>query len=209
MTLPYSFAAGQTAKSAEVNADFTFLNDRITTTASALQTSINAINNAISTITSTASYVPTGTVIWFSKELVPDGYLICNGAAVSRTDYSALFAVIGVKFGEGDGETTFNLPTLTDNRFIEGDTTIGTAKSAGLPNITGTTSCFQADYWRRSGGEATGAFRASLRAGGTDGNDDSDTCGQDTFNASWSNAIYGASDTVQPKSLTLLPCIKY
>ena len=202
MTLPYSFAAGQTAKSAEVNADFTFLNDRITTTASALQTSINAINNAISTITSTASYVPTGTVIWYSKALVPDGYLICNGAAVSRTDYSALFAVIGVKFGEGDGETTFNLPTLTDNRFIEGDTTIGTAKSAGLPNITGNFYV----YARTNG--ANGAFTSWTQYDRHDGG----VAGQGgayNFDASRSSSIYGGSSTVQPKSLTLLPCIKY
>lgn len=38
------------------------------------------------------------------------GYLACNGAAVSRTTYAALFAVIGTTFGVGDGVTTFNLP---------------------------------------------------------------------------------------------------
>lgn len=41
---------------------------------------------------------------------VPTGWLICNGAAVSRTVYAALFAKIGTTFGAGDGSTTFNLP---------------------------------------------------------------------------------------------------
>ncbi|CUR80000.1 phage tail protein [Achromobacter xylosoxidans] len=42
----------------------------------------------------------------------PDGWLHANGAAVSRTAYARLFAVLGVYFGGGDGSTTFNLPDL-------------------------------------------------------------------------------------------------
>jgi len=38
------------------------------------------------------------------------GWLLCNGAAVSRTTYASLFAAIGTSFGAGDGSTTFNLP---------------------------------------------------------------------------------------------------
>ena len=41
---------------------------------------------------------------------IPEGCLVCDGSAVSRTDYSELFAVIGTTYGEGDGSTTFNLP---------------------------------------------------------------------------------------------------
>lgn len=42
---------------------------------------------------------------------IPTGYLECNGAAVNRTTYAALFAIISTKYGAGDGSTTFNLPT--------------------------------------------------------------------------------------------------
>lgn len=42
----------------------------------------------------------------------PTGYLLCDGAAVSRTTYAALFAVISTTFGAGDGTTTFNLPNM-------------------------------------------------------------------------------------------------
>lgn len=42
----------------------------------------------------------------------PTGYLLCDGAAVSRTTYSALFAVISTTFGVGDGSSTFNLPNM-------------------------------------------------------------------------------------------------
>lgn len=44
---------------------------------------------------------------------VPDGYLLCDGSELSRTLYPELFAVIGTTYGEGDGETTFNIPAGT------------------------------------------------------------------------------------------------
>jgi len=44
----------------------------------------------------------------------PSGFLLCNGAAVSRTTYAALFAIVGTIFGAGDGSTTFLLPNYTD-----------------------------------------------------------------------------------------------
>lgn len=42
----------------------------------------------------------------------PQGWLLCNGSAVSRTVYADLFAVVGTAYGAGDGTTTFNLPDL-------------------------------------------------------------------------------------------------
>lgn len=55
-----------------------------------------------------------GTVLEFpstDSTKVPDGWLFCDGSAVSRTTYADLFAIIGTSFGAGDGSTTFNLPT--------------------------------------------------------------------------------------------------
>lgn len=56
------------------------------------------------------SAVPVGSVITFAGPSAPAGYLQCNGAAVSRTTYADLFAVIGTMYGVGNGSTTFNLP---------------------------------------------------------------------------------------------------
>ncbi|HWQ07801.1 MAG TPA: tail fiber protein, partial [Holophaga sp.] len=68
----------------------------------------------IDAITLTASTaVVTGAVQMYGGSTAPDGYLLCNGAAVSRTTYSALYSVIGTTFGTGDGSTTFNLPKIT------------------------------------------------------------------------------------------------
>ena len=56
--------------------------------------------------------VPTGAIAYFAHAAVPFGWLKANGAAVSRTVYANLFALIGTTYGAGDGRTTFNLPDL-------------------------------------------------------------------------------------------------
>lgn len=53
---------------------------------------------------------PTGMIAPFGSSTAPEGWLICDGSAVSRTDYADLFAVIGTTYGDGDGSATFNLP---------------------------------------------------------------------------------------------------
>lgn len=66
-------------------------------------------NDAFSLLVARA---PIGSVFWYTAQTAPAGYLICDGALVSRMDYAALFAVIGTTFGAGDGSTTFQLPDL-------------------------------------------------------------------------------------------------
>ena len=81
--------------------------------------------------------VPIGTVIYYLGTEIPDGYLLTNGASVSKTDFSDLYDVIGDKFGNVDS-THFNLPN-THHRFLEGTTTlseVGTYVEAGVPNIS-------------------------------------------------------------------------
>ncbi len=55
---------------------------------------------------------PVGAVNQFAGSSAPAGWLLCDGTAVSRTTYAALFGVIGTTYGAGDGSTTFNLPNL-------------------------------------------------------------------------------------------------
>jgi microcystin-dependent protein len=68
----------------------------------------------------------TGEVIEYAGTSVPTGYLACNGAAVSRTTYAALFAVIGTTWGAGDGSTTFNVPDF------QGRSSVGSGSGSGL-----------------------------------------------------------------------------
>ena len=53
-----------------------------------------------------------GAIKPWTKTTAPDGYLLCDGSAVSRTTYADLFAVISTTYGVGDGSTTFNVPNL-------------------------------------------------------------------------------------------------
>lgn len=153
-----------------------------------------------------ADLLPVGSYIQFAGSQAPTGFLVCNGGAISRTTYSALFAVIGTTYGSGDGSTTFNLPNLTD-RFLQGSTTSGTVKDAGLPNIT---ASWGETYIRQNNnnqpsGAATGSLGTAVTFGGTRGL----SINYFGFNASKENPIYGNSTTVQPPALTCLICIKY
>jgi hypothetical protein len=58
----------------------------------------------------------TGTILTNTTGSVPSGYLLCNGAEISRTTYDVLFSVIGKYYGEGDGSKTFNLPNLSPEK---------------------------------------------------------------------------------------------
>jgi microcystin-dependent protein len=71
------------------------------------------------------TYSEVGSIVLYNN--IPTGYLECNGQAISRTMYSALFAVISTTYGAGDGSTTFNLPNLA--------TTASVTFVAG-PNLT-------------------------------------------------------------------------
>ena len=59
--------------------------------------------------------MPTGTITSWSDSSIPTGFLECDGSNVSRSTYSALFAVVGTTYGSGDGSSTFGLPDLQDN----------------------------------------------------------------------------------------------
>lgn len=67
-----------------------------------------------------AGAYPTGTVLWWPGATSPTGWIECNGAAISRTTFADLFAVIGTTFGAGNGSSTFNVPVINDDKFIRG-----------------------------------------------------------------------------------------
>ena len=153
-----------------------------------------------------ADLLPIGSYIQFAGSQAPAGFLVCNGGEISRTTYSALFAVIGTTYGSGDGSTTFNLPNLTD-RFLQGSSTSGTVKNAGLPNITGYTGYIP--YVNASVAAGSLTYIESGTAANIAGNPPGTPLRYLDFNASRSSSIYGSSTTVQPPALTCLICIKY
>ena len=155
----------------------------------------------------TSPSVPAGTLLPFAGTEVPDGYLLCNGANVSRTDYANLFAAIGTKWGEGDGSTTFTLPNF-NNRFIEGTTDtekVGQYLEAGAPNITGEISCKIPWTWANKTGALEVTTQSSNYCTGNDWQSRSDKI---LFNSSSSESLYGSSSTIQPQSGYALIIIK-
>lgn len=154
-----------------------------------------------------ADSTPVGTIVWSAATAAPNGYLLCNGATVGRTTYSALFAAIGTTYGAGDGSTTFALPNLI-GRVMWGGTSPGQYLAAGLPGFGGSFQAFASVAATGSGDfsqaiPSTGAQKYNI------GTLASSSGGEGFTDVSINpDSIYGNSDTVQPPALTLVPYIK-
>ena len=82
--------------------------------------------------------IPTATIVPWSSASVPSGFLECAGAAVSRTTYSALFAVVATTYGAGDGSSTFNVPDLQDKAVLSKSGTKALASTGGANTVSAT-----------------------------------------------------------------------
>ena len=140
--------------------------------------------------------------IW-AGETAPEGYLLCDGSAISRTTYSALFAAIGTLYGVGDGSSTFNLPNFND-RIPQGSGSrgmVGAYLSESLPNITGSIT---GTTYRG----ANGAFSQTATSGWSGTSTYTGPADFD-FNASRSSSTYQNNAPVQQAATVVNFCIKY
>ena len=162
-----------------------------------------------------------GTVVWIIDDLrdgtpvgavrgslyLPAGYIKANGATVQRADYPRLVALADKHnlwtddttanaglFGRGDGSMTMVLPNWMEVEGYANDN-IGRYIFPGVPEITG-------GYSR--GGEHIDYGAPYSSYGAISANSKNVN-----FKASRSNPIYGASTTVQPPAINLIPIIKY
>jgi len=92
-----------------------------------------ACGGAVTLVDATIDILPAGMVMAFASHATVVGWLLCDGAAVSRTTYAKLFAVVGTGYGAGDGSTTFNLPNMT-RRVIMGS---GGSATSTISNVLG------------------------------------------------------------------------
>lgn len=150
--------------------------------------------------------VAPGFVMPFAANSTPEGYLLCNGAAVSRTTYATLFSVIGTTYGAGDGWSTFTLPNLTD-RFIQGHDAVGVYREAGLPDHTHFYEHTQSYYYNSRGIDCI--YTTVFRTDATVADHYPDQARGRLGYASASNGYYGRASTVQPAALTMRYYIKY
>lgn len=147
---------------------------------------------------------PTGMVALWDDTNIPAGWLLCNGAAVSRSTYAALFAKLGTRHGAGNGSTTFNLPDMRDRYPIGvGTNALGAAIAEQLPNITGNIFLESGGALSQSGVFANSAVSGSWLAGINSVNGL-----RLNFNALRSSATYVNSGRVYPKSLAFNYIIK-
>jgi|TARA_S200002703_G_C3802694_1_gene248210 microcystin-dependent protein len=80
--------------------------------------------------------INTGIIVPWSAASVPSGFLECDGSNVSRSTYSALFAVVGTTYGAGDGSSTFGLPDLQNNIPVGSSNNKAVGSTAGAENVT-------------------------------------------------------------------------
>lgn len=141
--------------------------------------------------------VPIGSVIFYLGTTIPDGYLLCNGASLSRTEYPELFEVLGTKCGAVDS-AHFTLPD-THHRFLEGTTSVsevGQYIAAGLPNIGGQGGTVLSSY------APTLCFSVSKKNNSDVAFMNGDYSSYDlALSADRNTSVYGNSDTVQPSAL--------
>ena len=177
--------------------------------------------------------VTDGTVVWIIDDLrdgtpvgavrgslyLPAGYVKANGATVQRADYPRLVALADRHnlwtddvtanaglFGRGDSVATMVLPNWTDRMVQLAGDSAGATVAAGLPNITGVLKYRYSAIYSTEGSFAQGRAREnSVNLAFSD----SSTGLTASFDASRSNPIYGASSTVQPPAIRLIPIIRY
>lgn len=166
----------------------------------------------LSNLTTAASQrlVPIGSLMMSPLDTL-DGYLLCNGQAVSRTTYADLFAKIGVDFGIGDGITTFNVPDYRGCflRGLGGDSASDThtKQAMAAPDVTG---------WQNSAlihvnnQQNDGALYVDAGYGEIIGEDRwSVTVNRLNFQAARSNSVYGAANEIRPVNFAVNYFIKY
>lgn len=153
------------------------------------------VDTQIAGIPAAQDLTPAGTVIWTARNTAPTGYVKANGAAISRSTYSALFSAIGTTFGSGDGSTTFNVPDLRgefvrgwdDSRGIDSGRSFGSAQADDFESHTHSIS--PSNVTGRAGGFTAGPGSQQLS------------------DATLVIGNTGGTET-RPRNIALLACIK-
>jgi microcystin-dependent protein len=166
--------------------------------------------------------IPTATIVPWTDSSIPSGFLECNGAAVSRTTYSALFAIVGTTYGAGDGSSTFNVPDISDKTAIGKSGTKALASTGGAENVASTgniagstgahalTTPEMASHSHPQGGgsiNSPGNTPPGPKSGANPSNTGS-TGGGDTHSHNMSATFTGDSTSVVQPYLTLIYIIK-
>lgn len=187
---PYTIEFTEEADPQDVSASkITYDNTESGMTATNVQDAITEL----STAPKGGPGVPVGSVFWLTTQTAPEGYLICDGSAVSRTEYADLFAAIGTTFGTGDGSTTFALPNL-QAAFIRG---------------AGSQDGYSATFGQKQEATSIGSVILQGRDVSVHNYDKSANATSNIGNASSGTSLTFGYYSVRPYNIALTPIIKY
>lgn len=147
--------------------------------------------------TSSSSGSPTGTVTAFAGTTAPNGWLLCQGQAVSRTEYAGLFTVIGTTYGVGDGSTTFNVPNLKGRVAAGFDTSQSDFNALGKTGGAKTHTLTTAEMPEHNH-PGTGGLNFAMLGDGTQGLRSTPTVGISQGTATGKTGGGGAHNNLQP-----------
>ncbi|PLY08406.1 MAG: hypothetical protein C0625_02125 [Arcobacter sp.] len=154
-------------------------------------------------------------IIASPSNVVPDGFLECNGAALSRTVYADLFAKIGTTYGVGNGSSTFNIPDLRgefirglDNgRGVDSGRGVGSFQGDAIRNIIG--SFVMGDSsGRYNFSSANGVFSTAFSSTGVNNSGNTAFSVDAGVEFDVSNVVPTASEN-RPRNVAMMYCIKY
>lgn len=187
---PYTIEFTEEADPQDVSASkITYDNTESGMTAANVQDAITEL----STAPKGGTGVPVGSIFWLAAQTAPEGYLICDGSAVSRTEYADLFAAIGTTFGTGDGSTTFALPNL-QAAFIRG---------------AGSQDGYSATFGQKQEATSIGSVILQGRDVSVHNYDKSANATSNIGNASSGTSLTFGYYSVRPYNIALTPIIKY
>lgn len=147
---------------------------------------------------------PPGVVTAFAGSTPPSGWLECDGSAVSRSSYSALYAIIGTTYGNGDGSSTFNLPELR-GEFIRGwshtRTGVDEARSIGTSQPA-ETQMYKSVF---NGANAAGTYSG----GPFDGNEWNRSTDSAAYTMDRINQVWQTNLETRPRNIAMMYIIKF
>ena len=122
---------------------------------------VRSVDGAYADASGNVTVMPVGTVIAIAAASAPSGYLLCNGAAVSRTTYASLFSAIGTTYGAGNGSSTFNLPDMSDAQIVTGSSVsvYGSGTRFALKDVSTPSSTVYEMYDSQVGDYSRGTIR--------------------------------------------------
>jgi microcystin-dependent protein len=134
--------------------------------------------------------LPSGMICMHGAATAPSGWILCEGAAVNRTTYSELFAVIGTTYGVGDGSTTFNVPDMRDRAPYGASTFTLGSKTGGEINASAQNS------------SGTGTTGAGTTGGSTTGTGTTGSGGPTTHSVTTATFATSAKDSSTSSAVT-------